>query len=69
VEGIASSMPWWTACRFSIFYPKNTAAFCEYIADVRDGRFPDRSHLVGMEAGPLEEVTRTLGRQPPRKKD
>ena len=37
------------------------AAFREYIADVREGRFPDRSNLVEMEAGLLEEVTRSIG--------
>jgi 3-methyl-2-oxobutanoate hydroxymethyltransferase len=39
------------------------AAFREYIADVHEGHFPNRSHLVEMEAGLLDEVTRTLGGQ------
>ncbi len=37
------------------------AAFREYIADVKEGRFPERSHLVEMDGTLLEEVTRTLG--------
>ena len=37
------------------------AAFREYIADVNEGRFPERSHLVEMEAALLDQVTRTLG--------
>src|SRR5687767_11509669 len=41
------------------------AAFREYIADVNDGRFPGRGHLVEMEAPLLEEVVRTLGGAPP----
>ena len=36
-------------------------AFSEYIADVREGRFPERSHLVEMEAPLLDEVVRVLG--------
>jgi len=41
------------------------AAFREYIADVHEGRFPQRSHLVEMEAALLEEVTRSLAAPPP----
>ena len=37
------------------------AAFSEYIADVQEGRFPGRSHLVEMEASCLDEVVRSLG--------
>jgi 3-methyl-2-oxobutanoate hydroxymethyltransferase len=37
------------------------AAFQEYIADVKEGHFPERSHLVEMEAPLLDEVTRTIG--------
>jgi 3-methyl-2-oxobutanoate hydroxymethyltransferase len=37
------------------------AAFREYIADVQGGRFPERSHLVEMDASLLEEVTRSIG--------
>lgn len=40
---------------------ERVAAFREYIADVRDGRFPERGHLVEMEASLLEEVTRSIG--------
>jgi len=39
------------------------AAFREYIADVHEGRFPERTHLVEMDAGLLEAVTRSLGGQ------
>jgi hypothetical protein len=35
------------------------AAFGEYIADVKQGRFPERSHLVEMDAGVLEEFLRS----------
>ena len=38
------------------------AAFREYIADVREGRFPERCHLVEMEAPLLDEVVRALAR-------
>jgi 3-methyl-2-oxobutanoate hydroxymethyltransferase len=34
------------------------AAFSEYIADVKDGRFPENGHLVEMDAKALEEVVR-----------
>ena len=37
------------------------AAFREYIADVKEGRFPERGHLVEMEAPLLDEVVRALG--------
>src|SRR3954463_1198737 len=37
------------------------AAFREYIADVQGGKFPERAHLVEMEGGLLDEVTRKLG--------
>ena len=40
------------------------AAFQEYIADVNGGRFPDRSHLVEMEASLLGEVMRSIDNQP-----
>ena len=39
-------------------------AFGEYIADVREGRFPGRGHLVEMEAPLLDEVVRALGGAP-----
>lgn len=38
------------------------AAFGEYIADVKQGRFPERSHLIEMDAKALEEVTRAVGK-------
>ena len=36
------------------------AAFGEYIADVHEGRFPERSHLVEMEEGLLAELVRSV---------
>lgn len=36
------------------------AAFQEYIADVNEGRFPERSHLVEMDDKLLEEVVRSI---------
>jgi 3-methyl-2-oxobutanoate hydroxymethyltransferase len=36
------------------------AAFSEYINDVREDRFPERSHLVEMDAPLLEEVVRSI---------
>ncbi len=36
------------------------AAFREYIADVNEGRFPERSHLVEMETELLDEVVRSV---------
>lgn len=35
-------------------------AFREYIADVREGRFPERSHLVEMEGELLDQVVREI---------
>ncbi len=37
------------------------AAFGEYVADVRESRFPDRSHLVEMPDSLLQEVINTVG--------
>ncbi len=36
------------------------SAFREYIADVNDGRFPERCHLVEMDKALLEEVERSV---------
>lgn len=36
-------------------------AFREYIADVKEGRFPEPGHLVEMDEMLLEEVKRTVG--------
>jgi 3-methyl-2-oxobutanoate hydroxymethyltransferase len=36
------------------------AAFSEYIADVKEGRFPERCHLVEMDAKLLDEVVRSV---------
>ena len=40
------------------------AAFREYVADVQSGQFPERSHLVEMEAPLLDEVVREIGGAP-----
>lgn len=39
---------------------ERVAAFQEYIADVREGRFPERGHLVEMDGAALDEVVRDL---------
>ena len=36
------------------------AAFSEYIADVKEGRFPEPGHLVEMDAQLLDEVVRSV---------
>lgn len=36
------------------------AAFREYIADVKEGRFPERSHLIEMDKQLLEQVVRSI---------
>jgi len=41
---------------------ERVAAFGEYIADVKAGRFPERSHLVEMEDTLLQEVVGSLGK-------
>jgi 3-methyl-2-oxobutanoate hydroxymethyltransferase len=41
------------------------AAFREYISDVKEGRFPDRGHLVEVETAVLDEMLRALGSKPP----
>jgi 3-methyl-2-oxobutanoate hydroxymethyltransferase len=38
------------------------AAFSEYIADVKDGRFPAASNLVEMEEKLLREVIGSIGK-------
>ena len=42
---------------------ERVAAFREYIADVNEGRFPERGNLIEMEALLLDEVVRTVGPQ------
>src|SRR6187401_3177971 len=37
------------------------AAFTEYIADVKEGRFPERGNLIEMEEKVLEEVVQEIG--------
>ncbi len=39
---------------------ERVAAFAEYIADVNAGRFPERSHLVEMDANVLDEFVKSL---------
>ena len=39
---------------------ERVAAFSEYIADVREGRFPERRHVVEMDAAVLESVIRAV---------
>ena len=45
------------------------AAFREYIADVQAGRFPERGHLVEMDAPILDEVVRSIGGMLPENHD
>ncbi len=44
---------------------ERVAAFQEYIADVREGRFPERGHLVEMDGAVLDEVVRELSAKNP----
>lgn len=37
------------------------AAFSEYIADVNQGRFPDRTHLIEMDEATLQQVMQDVG--------
>lgn len=39
------------------------AAFREYVADVKDGRFPERAHLVEMDESRLREVVEWVRQQ------
>ena len=39
-------------------------AFREYIDDVREGRFPERCHLVEMEEPLIDELIRSIGGAP-----
>jgi hypothetical protein len=36
------------------------AAFSEYVADVKEGRFPERCHLTEMDAALLDEVVKSV---------
>lgn len=40
---------------------ERTAAFSEYIADVNEGRFPERSHLIEMDDATLQQVMQDVG--------
>lgn len=48
------------AAEYRRLQDERLAAFREYIADVNEGRFPERGHLVEMEAKLLDEVTRSV---------
>jgi 3-methyl-2-oxobutanoate hydroxymethyltransferase len=41
---------------------ERVAAFSEYIADVKEGRFPERSHLVEMNEKQLQAVIDSIGK-------
>src|SRR5688572_20397577 len=41
------------------------AAFGEYIADVKEGRFPERGHLVDMDEKALKEAVELMGKNAP----
>ena len=41
---------------------ERVAAFSEYIADVKEGRFPERRHLVELDEKLLREVIDSIGR-------
>lgn len=41
---------------------ERVAAFSEYIADVKKGRFPEKGHLVEMEARILQKVIGSIGK-------
>ena len=38
------------------------AAFSEYIADVKEGRFPERCHLVELDGKQLRQVIASVGK-------
>lgn len=40
---------------------ERVAAFGEYVADVREGRFPERSHLIEMDDSILKRVVDSIG--------
>ncbi len=40
---------------------ERVAAFGEYVADVREGRFPERSHLIEMDESVLKRVVDSIG--------
>ena len=48
------------AAEYQRLQQERMAAFREYIADVQNGQFPERRHLVEMEAPLLEDVIRSL---------
>ena len=53
-----------TPAKITIHRPPPSSAFREYIAGVHEGRFPERSHLVEMEAPLLDEVVRSISGAP-----
>src|SRR5689334_1747378 len=42
---------------------ERVAAFSEYIADVKEGRFPERSHVVEMDNAVLQQVMGSVGKR------
>ena len=48
------------ASEFRRLQRERIAAFGEYIADVKEGRFPERGHLVEMDDAILDELIREL---------
>jgi 3-methyl-2-oxobutanoate hydroxymethyltransferase len=48
------------AAEYRRLQDERLAAFREYIADVNEGRFPGREHLVEMEGALLDEVVRAV---------
>jgi 3-methyl-2-oxobutanoate hydroxymethyltransferase len=45
---------------------ERVAAFSEYIADVREGRFPGPANLIEMDETTLQKVVATIGQESPR---
>jgi 3-methyl-2-oxobutanoate hydroxymethyltransferase len=50
------------AAEYERLQQERISAFREYVADVQENRFPERSHLLEMEAPLLDEVRRALGK-------
>ncbi len=53
------------AAEYRRLQEERVAAFREYVADVHEGRFPDRSHLVEMDPARLEEIVSALQTENP----
>ena len=48
------------AAEYRRLQQERVAAFSEYIADVRDGRFPEQGHLVEMDLALLDQVVESF---------